>query len=66
MRIVFVSDTHGRHAFDVPGGDVLVHSGDGTMKGSAGEIRGWNEWFQKQPHRYKIGGGTRHGKGVGK
>jgi Icc-related predicted phosphoesterase len=54
MRLVFVSDTHNQTAFDVPDGDVLVHCGDGTVNGSAGEIRLWNEWFTKQPHRYKI------------
>lgn len=54
MRLVFVSDTHLQHAFDVPDGDVLIHCGDGTMRGSAGEIQLWNEWFKKQPHTYKI------------
>lgn len=54
MRLVFVSDTHLQHAFDVPNGDVLMHCGDGTWHGTAGEIRQWNEWFQKQPHRHKV------------
>lgn len=54
MRIVFISDTHLQHAFTVPDGDVLVHCGDFTMKGSAGEIQGFDEWLQELPHKYKV------------
>lgn len=54
MRLVFVSDTHLQHAFSVPAGDVLVHCGDGTSKGTLPEIKLWDAWLQKQPHRHKI------------
>lgn len=54
MRLVFISDTHLQHAFNVPDGDVLVHCGDGTSKGTLPEIKLWNAWFQNQPHRHKI------------
>jgi len=29
MRITFISDTHTKHGMlDLPGGDILIHSGD--------------------------------------
>ncbi len=38
MRIVCISDTHSMHReIVVPDGDMLIHAGDLTMKGSAGE-----------------------------
>lgn len=54
LRFVFVSDTHGRHTFDVPEGDVLVHAGDFTMRGLGPEIAKFNDWLKRQPHRYKV------------
>lgn len=54
MRLVFVSDTHLRHSFIVPEGDVLVHCGDFSMIGDARQISAFNEWLKDQPHRYKI------------
>jgi len=55
MRIVAISDTHGRvQHLQVPPGDVLVHAGDATMGGSEQEVREFAEWFQRQPHRHKI------------
>lgn len=55
-RFVFISDTHNRRTSlpAIPPGDVLVHCGDGTMKGTAEEIILFGRWFRSQPHRYKI------------
>jgi Icc-related predicted phosphoesterase len=54
MRFVFISDTHLRHTFVVPEGDVLVHCGDFTMMGDARQIVRFDEGLAKRPHEYKI------------
>lgn len=55
MRVVCVSDTHGRHAaIEVPEGDLLVHAGDATMSGQPDEIDRFNEWLGTLPHRHKL------------
>ena len=39
MRLVAVSDTHNRaESIAIPDGDVLLHAGDLTMKGSWSEL----------------------------
>jgi len=47
MRIVFVSDTHGKHdQIEMPQGDVLVHSGDICAgRGSVKQIISFNQWL---------------------
>ncbi len=55
MRIVCVSDTHGRHAaLAVPDGDLLIHAGDATMQGAPEEIERFDEWLGDLPHRFKV------------
>lgn len=55
MRIVCLSDTHNRHgALDVPDGDVLLHAGDATMRGDPEELRAFDAWLARQPHRHKL------------
>ena len=54
MRIVCISDTHLQHGFAIPGGDVLIHAGDGTSCGSWKEVAQWFSWFALQPHRHKV------------
>jgi predicted phosphohydrolase len=53
-RFVFISDTHGFHDIDVPDGDVLIHSGDGCIRGTLDEARRWGEFIDEQPHAHKI------------
>ena len=54
-RIVCLSDTHNFHdQIAVPDGDVLIHAGDATGRGSIPEIAAFNRWFKKLPHKYKI------------
>lgn len=54
-RIVCLSDTHNYHEeIIVPDGDVLIHAGDATMRGTIREIAAFNRWFAALPHRYKI------------
>jgi len=56
VRIVTISDTHGKHAFipKIPDGDILIHAGDITISGDLGELRSFIEWMGKQPHKHKV------------
>jgi Icc-related predicted phosphoesterase len=54
LRIVILSDTHLKHDFDVPDGDVLVHCGDFTMEGDGRQIARFDAWIAALPHRWKI------------
>lgn len=53
-RFVCLSDTHLRHGFAVPDGDVLIHAGDGTHTGDWKEVAKWMSWLSLQPHSHKI------------
>jgi len=58
MRIVAISDTHGKHRsmkHPLPDGDVLVHSGDSLGTGrKLEELSDFLNWFSSQPHKHKI------------
>jgi len=55
MRIVCISDTHGRHAaLDLPVGDVLVHAGDFTNLGRPREARDFADWLRAQPFTRRV------------
>lgn len=55
LRLVAISDTHNRHdQMVVPDGDVLVHGGDFTGRGTPDEIRAFNDWLGTLPHRHKV------------
>jgi predicted phosphodiesterase len=55
MRIVCVSDTHDlHHKLDVPDGDLLLHAGDATMRGSLDQIEQFDWWLAARPHRHKV------------
>jgi len=54
-RIVCISDTHNRQeSFDVPEGDLLIHAGDLTGRGTEAEVEAAVEWLESLPHRDKI------------
>ena len=58
MKIVALSDTHGKHAH-IPRdwfqpADVLVHAGDVSNVGRINEIVDFLDWFTKQPYEHKI------------
>ena len=60
MKITFISDTHGKHAEltdKLPGGDVLIHSGD-FMRGGyeEGEAIDFFDWLEHDVtgYEYKI------------
>ncbi|MCU0865399.1 MAG: metallophosphatase domain-containing protein [Planctomycetes bacterium] len=55
MRIVCLSDTHDLHdQLQVPDGDLLLHAGDATMRGSEAQIRAFDRWLAGLPHRHKV------------
>jgi Icc-related predicted phosphoesterase len=54
MRFVFLSDTHLQEEFDVPEGDVLIHCGDLTFRGTASEVDSVAMWLSRFPHRHKV------------
>ena len=54
-KIVCLSDTHNYHEqIRVPDGDILIHAGDATGRGTITEIEEFNFWFAKLPHEHKI------------
>jgi Icc-related predicted phosphoesterase len=54
-RIVAISDTHQLHNYiSIPDGDILIHSGDFTSQGQDQSIIDFINWFNNQPHKYKV------------
>lgn len=63
MKITFISDTHNKHEqierFQLPGGDLIVHCGDSTGRGSWEECRSFVRWFEnlaQYKHKVMIAG----------
>jgi hypothetical protein len=58
IRVTLLSDTHNKHkqvTGDLPGGDILLHSGDLTSMGYEHEIREFCKWFSKiEGYTHKI------------
>jgi Icc-related predicted phosphoesterase len=54
MRFVAISDTHGKHQFDLPPGDVILHAGDVSSRGLKAEVEGFLDWFSSLDFAYKI------------
>lgn len=55
MRIVCISDTHGRHdGLLVPDGDLLLHAGDLTKRGTPEQLEAADRWLASLPHRHKV------------
>jgi Icc-related predicted phosphoesterase len=57
FRITGISDTHNKHNQlngKLPGGDILIHSGDITSLGRKHEVEQFIKWFSKQDYRYKV------------
>lgn len=54
MRFVAISDTHGKHQFELPEGDVILHAGDMSSRGLKAEIERFLDWFSSLDYRYKI------------
>lgn len=55
MRIVCLSDTHNLGTrLSVPAGDLLLHAGDLTNRGLAGDVDEAACWLRSLPHRHKV------------
>jgi len=55
MKIIAISDTHEQEKNIVlPEGDMLIHAGDWTYKGSAYAVDNFFSWFSSQPHKFKV------------
>lgn len=56
MKILHISDTHGKHEelTNLPEADVIVHSGDFTMAGTEQEVMSFLSWFFTLPYKYKV------------
>ncbi len=61
MRVVCLSDTHGRHRqVPVPEGDLLLHAGDVTRHGTREEVADFARWLAELPHPVKAVTGGNH------
>jgi len=55
MRLVCLSDTHNLHErLSVPDGDVLLHAGDFTARGTEREVAAFGAFLARLPHRHKV------------
>lgn len=55
MRIIFISDTHGKHhQIELPQGDMIIHSGDISARGRVNEVEEFLAWFISLDYKYKI------------
>ncbi|MDP2317611.1 MAG: metallophosphatase domain-containing protein [Pseudomonadota bacterium] len=55
VRVVCISDTHTLHdQLSIPEGDVLVHAGDLTRRGSREDVRAFDAWLGSLPHPHKV------------
>lgn len=55
MKVVLISDTHTRHEkVQVPEGDIIIHAGDVSSRGTYDEVLRFIDWFKNLPFRYKI------------
>ena len=57
MRITHISDTHNKHNQlngKLPGGVLLIHSGDISSLGRKHEVESFIKWFDKQDYAHKV------------
>lgn len=62
MKILFLSDTHGKHheLQNLPQADMIIHAGDITWHGTSEEVSDFIEWFGSLDYKYKIFIGGNH------
>jgi Icc-related predicted phosphoesterase len=56
-RISFISDTHNQHESItrfLSGGDILIHAGDATGRGTLPELTQFFKWFESLDYTHKI------------
>ena len=55
MKTHIISDTHGSHSFlDLPGGDLLIHCGDWSLRGDKPDAENFLSWFDEQSYAHKV------------
>jgi predicted phosphodiesterase len=55
LTLVCVADTHGFHdGLQVPDGDIFLHAGDLTQRGTRPQLEAVNAWLTRLPHRHKV------------
>ncbi|KIO18224.1 hypothetical protein M407DRAFT_52356, partial [Tulasnella calospora MUT 4182] len=54
ILVVCVSDTHNLQVPDVPDGDILIHSGDLTERGTIEELKAALSWLDSLPQQHKF------------
>lgn len=55
MKIIAISDTHGQHqSVKLPAGDMLIHAGDVSKRGTQPQVQEFLDWFSALDYRYKI------------
>lgn len=55
MRIVCISDTHGTHRnLQVPEGDMIIHAGDVTGRGTKIQVMDFLDWFEQLDICHKV------------
>src|SRR5579871_6070261 len=55
LKIDCISDTHTKHRkLKLPGGDILIHSGDCSYQGLLSEVTEFLDWFADQDYSHLI------------
>jgi len=58
ISITLISDTHTKHgvlSLDLPGGDILIHTGDIMNSGyNIPDISAFAKWFEDTPYTHKV------------
>ena len=55
MKIVTISDTHGKHDLvKLPDADLIIHAGDITPMGKESEVKSFLNWFSNLSIKYKV------------
>ena len=56
--LVTISDTHDKHRDErfpeIPGGNILIHAGDATRKGTLESLKDFFDWFSALPHQCQL------------
>ena len=60
ITLVCISDTHNSTPSVIPDGDVLLHAGDLTNKGTFAELQAQLDWINTLPHPHKVVIGGNH------
>lgn len=55
MNFTVISDTHNKHgSLKLEGGDVLLHCGDFSGRGTEQQVFDFNTWLEQQDFKYKV------------